>query len=118
MKSEFPSGFIGQHTNRSYEADGSQPRAGPFLKQPGAGSDRVPLFAAFGRSPRTSGWVQRESKPIEENRPGNVVWFPPDQRHWHGATPTMAMAHIAVEKALNGKVVNWIEKVTDVQHGV
>ncbi len=49
------------------------------------------------------GWVQREGGPIEEVRPGDVVWFPPGLRHWHGATPTTAMTHIAIQEALNGK---------------
>jgi quercetin dioxygenase-like cupin family protein len=62
------------------------------------------------------GWVQRESGPIEEVRPGDVVWFPPGLKHWHGATPTTAMTHIAVQESLNGKNVDWLEKVTDEQY--
>ena len=57
------------------------------------------------------GWAQREGGPIEEIRPGDVVWFPPGEKHWHGATPTTAMMHIAIQEALNGKVVDWMEKV-------
>ena len=49
------------------------------------------------------GWVQREGGPVEEIRPGDVVWFPPGEKHWHGATPTTAMTHIAIQEALNGK---------------
>jgi hypothetical protein len=51
--------------------------------------------------------VQTEGGPIEEVRPGDVVWFPPGEKHWHGATPTTAMTHIAVQESLNGKNVDW-----------
>lgn len=62
------------------------------------------------------GWVQRKDGPIQEIRPGDIVWFPPGLKHWHGATPTTAMTHIAVQESLNGKVVDWLEKVTDEQY--
>jgi quercetin dioxygenase-like cupin family protein len=62
------------------------------------------------------GWVQREGGPIEEVRPGDVVWFPPGLKHWHGATPTTAMTHIAIQEALDGKNVDWMEKVRDEQY--
>jgi quercetin dioxygenase-like cupin family protein len=62
------------------------------------------------------GWVQREGEPIEEVKPGDVVWFPPGLKHWHGATPTSAMTHIAIQEALNGKPVDWLEKVSDAQY--
>jgi quercetin dioxygenase-like cupin family protein len=62
------------------------------------------------------GWVQREGGPIEEIRPGDVVWFPPGEKHWHGATPTTAMTHIAIQEALDGKVVDWMEQVSDDQY--
>jgi quercetin dioxygenase-like cupin family protein len=62
------------------------------------------------------GWVQREGGPIEEVRPGDVVWFPPGLKHWHGATPTTAMTHIAIQEALDGKNVDWMEKVSDEQY--
>jgi quercetin dioxygenase-like cupin family protein len=62
------------------------------------------------------GWVQREGGPIEEVRPGDVVWFPPGLKHWHGATPTNGMTHIAISESLNGKNVEWMEKVTDEQY--
>jgi quercetin dioxygenase-like cupin family protein len=62
------------------------------------------------------GWVQREGGPVEEIRPGDVVWFPPGLKHWHGATPTAAMSHIAIQEHLNGKVVDWMEKVGDEQY--
>jgi quercetin dioxygenase-like cupin family protein len=55
--------------------------------------------------------------PIEEIRPGDVVWFPPGEKHWHGASPTKAMTHIAVQEAQNGKVVDWMEHVSDEQYG-
>ncbi len=62
------------------------------------------------------GWVQTEGGPIEEVRPGDVVWFPPGEKHWHGAAPTTAMTHIAVQESLNGKNVDWMEKVSDAQY--
>ncbi|MDB6147262.1 MAG: hypothetical protein JWO45_926 [Spartobacteria bacterium] len=62
------------------------------------------------------GWVQREGGPVEEIRPGDVVWFPPGEKHWHGATPTTAMTHIAIQENLNEKVVDWMEHVTDQQY--
>jgi quercetin dioxygenase-like cupin family protein len=62
------------------------------------------------------GRVQRLGGPIEEIRPGDVVWFPPGERHWHGAAPTTAMTHIAVQEALDGKSVEWLEQVSDDQY--
>ena len=62
------------------------------------------------------GWAQREGGPVEEIRPGDVVWFPPGEKHWHGASPTTAMTHIAIQESLDGKVVEWMEKVTDAQY--
>jgi quercetin dioxygenase-like cupin family protein len=62
------------------------------------------------------GWVQRQGGLIEELRPGDVVWFMPGEKHWHGATPTTAMTHLAIQEALNGKTVDWLEKVSDEQY--
>jgi len=62
------------------------------------------------------GWVQREGGPVEEIRPGDSVWCPPGWKHWHGASSTTAMTHIAIQEALNGKMVDWMEKVTDDQY--
>ena len=62
------------------------------------------------------GWAQRDGGAIEEIRPGDVVWFAPNEKHWHGATPTTAMTHIAIQEALDGKVVEWMEKVSDQQY--
>lgn len=62
------------------------------------------------------GWVQREGGPVEEIHPGDVIWFPPGEKHWHGATPTTAMTHIAVQEALNDKVVDWMEQVSNAQY--
>jgi mannose-6-phosphate isomerase-like protein (cupin superfamily) len=62
------------------------------------------------------GWVQCAGGPIEEIRPGDVVWFPPGEKHWHGATATTAMTHIAITESLNGKNVDWMEKVSDEQY--
>jgi quercetin dioxygenase-like cupin family protein len=59
------------------------------------------------------GWVRREGGPVEEVHPGDVVWFPPGEKHWHGATPTTAMTHIAIQEQLDGKVVDWLEHVSD-----
>ena len=62
------------------------------------------------------GLAERWGGPIEEIRPGDVIWFPPGEKHWHGATPTTAMSHIAIQEALNGKPVDWMEKVTDQEY--
>ena len=62
------------------------------------------------------GWVQSEGQPKVELCQGDVVWCPPNERHWHGATPTTAMTHIAIQEALDGKVVEWMEKVSDEQY--
>src|SRR5690242_5932365 len=62
------------------------------------------------------GWAQCKGGPIEEIRPGDVIWFPPGEKHWHGATATTAMMHIAVTEWLNGKNVDWLEKVSDQQY--
>jgi quercetin dioxygenase-like cupin family protein len=62
------------------------------------------------------GWVQREGGPIEEIRAGDVVWFPPGVKHWHGASPTTAMTHIAIQESVSGKNVDWMEKVSDDQY--
>lgn len=62
------------------------------------------------------GWAQREGGPIEEVRPGDMVWFPPGEKHWHGATPTTSMTHIAIAERLDGKSVDWLQKVTDEQY--
>jgi len=59
------------------------------------------------------GWVQRWGGPVEEIWPGDIVWFPPGEKHWHGATPTTAMTHIAIQEPLDGKAVEWMEKVSD-----
>lgn len=59
------------------------------------------------------GWVQREGGPIEEIQPGDVVWFAPGEKHWHGATATTAVVHIAIVENLDGKNTDWMEKVTD-----
>ena len=63
-----------------------------------------------------SGWVQREGGPVEEIHPGDVVWLAANEKHWHGATATTAMTHIAIQENLNGKVVEWMEKVSDEQY--
>ena len=59
------------------------------------------------------GWVQRENGPVELVRPGDVVWFEPDEKHWHGASATTAMMHIAIQEKRDGKAVDWLEPVSD-----
>jgi quercetin dioxygenase-like cupin family protein len=68
------------------------------------------ITAGFGR-------VQREGGPIEEMRPGDIVWFEPNEKHWHGAAPDCAMTHIAIAEMKNGSGATWMEKVTDEQYG-
>lgn len=70
------------------------------------------LIVTFG-----SGLVQRWGGEIEEIHPGDVVWFEPGEKHWHGAAPTTAMMHIAIQEFENGTPVEWLEKVTDEQYG-
>ena len=67
------------------------------------------VTAGFGRAQRWGG-------PIEEIRPGDVVWFPPGEKHWHGASPTTAMTHIAIQEKLDGKAVEWMEHVSSEQY--
>ncbi len=62
------------------------------------------------------GWVQQWGGPVEEIRPGDVVWIAPGEKHWHGATTSTAMAHIAIQEALDGKTAEWMEKVSDEQY--
>jgi len=62
------------------------------------------------------GWAQHGGGPVEEIRPGDVVWFAPGEKHWHGATPTSAMTHIAIQERLDGKTADWLEKVSDEQY--
>ena len=62
------------------------------------------------------GRVQRSGGPIQEIRPGDVIWFPPGEKHWHGAAPTTAMTHIAIVEQLDGKSADWMEKVSDEQY--
>lgn len=59
------------------------------------------------------GWAQREGGPVEEIQPGDIVWFAPGEKHWHGASPTIAVTHVAIQEQLNGKTVEWLEKVSD-----
>jgi len=63
-----------------------------------------------------TGWIQQWGGPIEEIRKGDVIWIPAGVKHWHGATPSTAMTHIAMQEQLNGKAVEWMEKVTDEQY--
>lgn len=70
------------------------------------------LIVSFGR-----GRVQREGGPVEEIHPGDVVWFAPNERHWHGAAPDTAMSHFAIQEVQGGEVVTWMEHVTDADYG-
>lgn len=67
------------------------------------------ITAGFGRAQRLGG-------PIEELRPGDVVWFEPGEKHWHGASPTTGMTHIAIQEKLDGKAVDWMEQVSEEQY--
>ena len=67
------------------------------------------VTAGFGR-------VQREGGPVEEIHSGDVIWFPPGEKHWHGASPATAMTHIAIQEQLDGKTVEWMEQVSDEQY--
>ena len=67
------------------------------------------VTAGFGR-------VQREDGPIEEIRPGDIVWIEPGEKHWHGAAPATAMTHLAIQEQLDGKAVDWLEQVSDEQY--
>jgi quercetin dioxygenase-like cupin family protein len=62
------------------------------------------------------GWAQREGGPVEEIRPGDVIWFAPGEKHWHGGTATTAVTHFAIQEALDGKTADWMEKVSDDQY--
>ena len=62
------------------------------------------------------GRVQREGGPVEEIRPGDVIWFSPGEKHWHGASPTTAMTHIAIQEGLDGRVVDWLAHVSDAEY--
>jgi len=85
--------------------------------EPGARTPGISIPSARRSSSQPGcGWAQREDGPIEEIRPGDVVWFPPGEKHWHGATPTSAMTHIAIQEQLDGKVVDWMEHVSDQQY--
>ncbi len=62
------------------------------------------------------GWAQREGGAVEEIQPGDIVWFEAGEKHWHGATPTTGMTHIAIAEKLDGKAVEWLEQVSDEQY--
>jgi quercetin dioxygenase-like cupin family protein len=63
-----------------------------------------------------AGLAQRWGGPVEQIRPGDVVWFPPNEKHWHGALPDTAMTHIAIHEQLDGKAVEWMEHVSEEQY--
>jgi mannose-6-phosphate isomerase-like protein (cupin superfamily) len=91
---------------------GSQPSArGPAEYFSGSARVDSQFAATAGR-----GWVQVEGGSKQEINAGDIIWFPPGEKHWHGATSTTGMTHIAIAESLNGKVVDWLEKVTDEQY--
>lgn len=63
------------------------------------------------------GRVQKQGEPVEEIRPGDVVWIPAGEKHWHGASPTTAMTHIAIHEAVDGRSADWLEPVSDAEYG-
>jgi quercetin dioxygenase-like cupin family protein len=97
--------------------DPSRVSAGHVTFEPGARSNwhthplGQRLIITFGL-----GWVQREGGAIEEVRAGDVVWFPPGLKHWHGASPTTAMSHYSIQEAVDGRNTDWLDKVTDEQY--
>jgi len=111
--------FTGEvRIERLFEApDPARVRAASVTFEPGARTAwhthplGQTLIVTAGR-----GWAQRWGGPVEEILPGDVVWFGPGEKHWHGATPTMVMTHIAVQEALDGKAVDWMEPVSDAQY--
>ncbi len=78
----------------------------------------TPRRHASGEIDWTVGRVQAEGGPVREIRPGDTVWIPPGEKHWHGAAPEHAMVHLAFQEALDGKHVEWLEHVTDAEYGV
>jgi len=107
-------------------------RIDPLL-QPNASARAAAAYVTFEPGARTAwhthplgqtlvvtsgcGRVRQWGGSIEEIRPGDVVWIPPGEKHWHGASPTTAMTHMAIQEQLDGKVVDWMEKVSDEQYG-
>lgn len=123
----------GSHPSAQGPADyfsGTVRIEGPFVPQPPARA--VSAIVTFDPGARTAwhthplgqtlivtaglGWAQRWGGPVEEIRPGDVVWFPPGEKHWHGASPGSAMTHIAIQEALDGKTAEWLEHVTEEQY--
>jgi len=108
-------------------------RVDPLFLQPQAPARTTGAYVTFEPGARTAwhthpigqtlivtagfGLVQRWGDPVQEIRPGDVVWIPAGQKHWHGASPTTAMTHIAITEQENGKAVDWMEKVSDAQYG-
>jgi quercetin dioxygenase-like cupin family protein len=98
-------------------SDPARVRAAAVTFEPGARTNwhthplGQTLVVTFG-----CGLAQRWGGPVEQIRPGDVVWFSPGEKHWHGAAPTTAMTHIAIQEALDGKTVDWMEKVSDEQY--
>lgn len=114
-----PDYFIGSVTvdQRFQRPDPARVGGGIVTFQPGARTawHTHPLGQTLIVTSGT-GWVQREGGPLEEIRPGDVVWIPPGVRHWHGATATTAMSHVAIAEALDGKSVDWMEQVSEEQY--
>jgi hypothetical protein len=81
--------------------------------QDGVYDGGIPAFRAIRPE---CGWAQRDGGPLEVIRPGDVVWFPPGEKHWHGAAPATGISHNAIQESLEGKVVDWMEHVSDRQY--
>ena len=85
----------------------------------GTGTSEAPQTHPLGQTLIVTagcGLAQREGGSVEQIRPGDVIWFAPGEKHWHGAAPTTAMTHIAIAEALDSKVVDWMEHVSDAQY--
>jgi quercetin dioxygenase-like cupin family protein len=98
--------FGQQETREASRAPGT---GASITFEPGARGQTLIVISGVAR-------VQKSGGPIEEVRPGDVVWFELGEKHWHGASPTVAMTHVAIQEALNGKPVDWMEKVPDEQY--
>ncbi|WP_297327157.1 cupin domain-containing protein [uncultured Bartonella sp.] len=96
---------------------GSNLLAGHVTFEPGARTNwhthpkGQAIIITFGR-----GWIQREGGPVEEVSAGDIVWFEPGEKHWHGASPESAMSHYAIQETVNGKSADWLEPVSDEQY--
>lgn len=104
-------------SNSLHAHDSSRTSGGKVTFEPGARSAwHTHPFGQILIVTEGKGWIQQRGEPIQEIRKGDVIRIPPGVKHWHGATPTTSMTHIAIQEQLNGKAVDWLEKVTDEQY--